>query len=339
MSSDVAEKKELSGLDKAAIYLLNLPKEDAEKVLQHLSSSQIQQIGEKMSTLNNVESEELNEVMQNFIDTVNVQTEIGIDNETHIKDVFKGVLGEDQANNILNKIFKVKPMKALDSLKWISSKELASIISKEHNQIQATILSYLGPNQAAEVLTYFDASTRFEIINRIANIESLNPKALEHLNNVIEKQLSGTSPSSESEIGGIKTVADIINNADREVSEDLINKLKESSPELCQSVEDLMFIFENLLDVDDRGIQTLLKEISTDQLVVALKGADEEIKDKIFKNMSKRAADLLKDDLESKGPLKLSEVEAAQREILIVAKKLADDGEIVLGGSGKEEMV
>jgi flagellar motor switch protein FliG len=220
----------------------------------------------------------------------------------------------------------------------MEARSVADIIRNEHPQIQAIVLAYLEADQSAEILTYFPEKVRLDVMMRVAALDSVQPSALQELNNILEKQFSGAAGSQTKQIGGYKTAAEIMNNLDSSIEGELMNAIKEIDEDLGTSIADLMFVFDNLKDVDDRGIQALLREVSSEVLILALKGADEDLREKIFKNMSKRAAELMRDDLETKGPVKVSEVEGAQKEILTIARRMADGGEINLGGSG-EKMV
>jgi flagellar motor switch protein FliG len=218
----------------------------------------------------------------------------------------------------------------------MEGRAVAELIRYEHPQIQAIVVSYLEPDQAAEVLGILDEKVRLDVMMRVASLDSIQPQALQELNDILEKQFSGNTATATSKIGGVKTAADIMNFMESSIEGDLMDNIKEIDSDLGNEIEELMFVFDNLKDVDDRGIQTLLREVSSEVLIVALKGADTDLQEKIFNNMSKRAAELLRDDLEAKGPVKVSEVEASQKDILTIARRLADSGEIALGGSGEE---
>jgi flagellar motor switch protein FliG len=226
--------------------------------------------------------------------------------------------------------------KGLEQLKWMDPRAIAELIRLEHPQIIAIVLSFLESDQAAQVVSQFPDRVRTDVIMRIATLDGIQPAALQELDEILEKQFSGATNVKSSSLGGVKTAAEILNMLDGAVESKLMEEIIEVDADLGQELQDNMFVFENLIDVDDRGIQTLLREVSTEQLLLALRGADEGLKDKIFKNMSKRAAEMLKDDLEAAAPAKLSDVEAAQKEILVVARRLADAGEIMLGGGGEE---
>jgi len=224
----------------------------------------------------------------------------------------------------------------LDTLKWMEARSVADIIRNEHPQIQAIVIAYLDSDQSAEILGYFPEKVRLDIMMRVASLDTVQPSALQELNDILEKQFSGNAASQTKAMGGYKVAAEIMNNLDGSIEAELMEGIKEIDEDMGNQIQDLMFVFENLKEVDDRGIQALLREVSSDVLVVALKGADDELKEKIFKNMSKRAAELLRDDLETKPPMRLADVEAAQKEILITARRMADAGEIMLGGGGDQ---
>ncbi len=249
-------------------------------------------------------------------------------------------LGQDKAAGIIDKILLGGNSKGLESLKWMDARAVCELIRNEHPQIIAIILSYLDSDHAAVVLAEFPEKVQADILLRIATLEGVQPAAMKELNDTLEKQLKGGANVQSSAIGGVKTAADILNFVDSVAEASIMEKVKETDEELGQEIQDLMFVFDNLIDIDDRGIQTILRETSTDTLLLALKAADDELKQKIFGNMSKRAAEMLRDDLEAKGPVRLSEVETAQKEILTITRRLADEGQVMLGGGGSaEEMV
>jgi len=343
MSNELAEipqgaASNLSGADKSAILLMSLGEEDAAKVLQHMGPKEVQKIGMAMAELKNVQKDVVVSVLDVFLDVVEDHTGIGIGSEDYIRNTLRAALGDDKADSMVDRILLGANTKGLDTLKWMDAKSVADVIQYEHPQIQSIVLSYLDADQSAEILGFLPEKNRLDLTLRICALDSIQPAALQELNDIMEKQFSGAAGSKAANIGGIKTAADIMNFLDTNVESHLIEAVKEVDEDLGQNIQDLMFVFDNLIDVDDRGIQTLLREISTDTLILALKGADDDIGEKIFKNMSKRAAELMKDDLDAMGPVKLSDVEGAQKEILTVARRLAESGEISLGGSG-EEMV
>lgn len=324
----------LSGVERAAVFLLTLGEERASLVLKHMGPKEVQKLGVAMAGLTNVSKHQVGEVMSEFVTTAQDQTALGVGNDDYIRNVLVNALGSDKASNMIDRILFGKNSKGLEQLKWMDSRQIAELIRHEHPQIIAIILSYLDNDQAAEVLAAFPENIRLDLLMRVASLDGIQPNALNELNNIMEKQFSGDSASNikSSSVGGIKAAADILNVMDTAIESDLMEKMKEIDPELCQNILDNMFVFQNLIDLDDRGIQLLLREISTETLVTALKGADSVLREKIFKNMSKRASEMLRDDLEAKGPVRLSEVEEAQKEILAVARRMTESGEISLGG-------
>lgn len=267
------------------------------------------------------------------------QTSLGVGADGYIRKMLTQALGEDKASGLIDRILLGGNTSGLDSLKWMEPRAVADVIRYEHPQIQAIVVAYLDPDQAAEVLGHFDHKVRLDIVLRVSSLNTVQPAALKELNLILEKQFSGSASTTRTALGGVKRAADIMNYLDSSVEGPLMEAIRDADQDLSGQIEDLMFVFDNLADVDDRGIQALLREVSSDVLVLALKGADDGIKEKFFRNMSKRAAELLRDDLEAKGPVRLSEVEGAQKEVLAVARRMADAGEIVLGGKGGEEMV
>ena len=329
----------LSKVDKAAILLLSLGESDAAQVLQHMGPKEVQRVGSAMAQMRNVQRDQVEQVMTEFVEIVSDQTGLGIGSDGYIRNMLTQALGEDKAGGLIDRILLGGNTSGLDSLKWMEARAVADVIRYEHPQIQARVVAYLDPDQAGEVLSHFDHKVRLDIVLRVSALNTIQPAALKELNTILEKQFSGNSNTTRTTMGGVKRAADIMNFLDSSLEGPLLDAIRELDQDLSGKIEDLMFVFDNLADVDDRGIQALLREVSSDVLVLALKGADDNIKEKIFKNMSKRASELLRDDLEAKGPVRISEVETAQKEILTIARRMADAGEIVLGGKGGEEMV
>lgn len=329
----------LSKVDKAAILLLSLGESDAAQVLQHMGPKEVQRVGSAMAQMRNVQRDQVEQVMTEFVEIVSDQTGLGIGSDGYIRNMLTQALGEDKAGGLIDRILLGGNTSGLDSLKWMEARAVADVIRYEHPQIQAIVVAYLDPDQAGEVLSHFDHKVRLDIVLRVSALNTIQPAALKELNTILEKQFSGNSNTTRTTMGGVKRAADIMNFLDSSLEGPLLDAIRDLDQDLSGKIEDLMFVFDNLADVDDRGIQALLREVSSDVLVLALKGADDNIKEKIFKNMSKRASELLRDDLESKGPVRISEVETAQKEILTIARRMADAGEIVLGGKGGEEMV
>lgn len=331
-------KSKLRYVDQAAILLMSLGEGDAAEILKHMGPKEVQRIGAAMSQLANVQQLDVQAVMSNFLDEVRTLTGLGMGADNYIRKMLVTALGEDKANGLIDRILLGGNTTGLDTLKWMEARSVADIIRNEHPQIQAIVIAYLDADQSAEILGFFPEKVRIDIMMRVASLDTVQPGALQELNDILERQFSGNAASQTKAMGGFKVAAEIMNNLDGSIEADLMDSIKEIDEDMGNQIQDLMFVFENLKDIDDRGIQALLREVSSDVLIIALKGADTELQEKIFKNMSKRAAELLRDDLEAKPPVRLSEVESAQKEILTVARRMADSGEIILGGTG-EQMV
>ena len=329
----------LEGVEKAAILLLSLSEEDAAQILKHLEPKQVQKLGAAMARIDDMTQSKITSVHKHFIEEIQNYSTIGFQSQDFVKRALTAALGEDKAANLIDQILMGSGAKGLDSLKWMDSKQVASIIRNEHPQIQTIVLSYLEPEQSAEILAQFPEKVRLDLLMRIANLEEVQPAALQELNEIMEKQFAGQAGTQAAKMGGLKSAANIMNYLDTAIEGQLMDAIREQDEEMSQQIQDLMFVFDNLVDVDDKGIQAILREVQQDALLKAIKGADEELKDKIMRNMSKRAAEMLNDDLEALGPVRISEVETAQKEILSVARRLSDSGEIMLGGGGGEEFL
>ena len=323
-------------IEKASILLLTVGEEAAATILKQLGPKEVQRIGTSMAVLSDVKREKVAAVFNSFIAEITNTTGFGIGADSYVRNMLTRALGAEKASGIIDRILLGGNTQGLDTLKWMDARAISDVIKQEHPQIQAIVIAYLEGDLSAEVLSYLPENMRLDVVIRVAKLDTVQPDALNELNNILERQFSGGSSAQKRRIGGTKVAADIMTNLDGTIEAELMDALTEVDGELAETIQDLMFVFANLMDVDDRGIQTLLREISTDVLMVALKGADEELREKIYNNMSSRAADLLRDDLEASGPTKLSDVEAAQKEILSVARRMAEAGEIILGGSGEE---
>ena len=335
-STEISVPK-LSGVEKAALLLLTLGEDVAAHILQHMNPKQVQIVGVTMSSMDNITRPMIESVLNDFLEMLETQTALGIGNDTYIRGMLEKALG-DKAGNVIDRILMGSGSNGLEALKWMDPKSIAEIIRLEHPQIIAIVLSYLEPENAAQVLSNLPENTRSGILMRIATLDGVQPAAIKELDSIMEKYFSDNDNVKSSMVGGEKTAADILNYIDTTIESKVMDEVRMENEDLADRIQDLMFVFDNLRDVDDRGIQTMLREISTDLLTLALKGIDEDFQNKFLKNMSSRAAEMLKEDMEAKGPVRLSEVEAAQKEILGIARKLEESGDIVLGGSG-EEMV
>ncbi|WP_434356317.1 flagellar motor switch protein FliG [Parasalinivibrio latis] len=330
---------QLSGVEKASILLLSLTEQDAASIIRHLEPKQVQKVGGTMATLTDLSQEKVAAVHRTFLEEIQRFTSIGLGSEDFVRNALVAALGEDKANNLVDQILLGSGSKGLEALKWMEPRQVASIIINEHPQIQTIVLSYLEPEQSAEILTQFAERDALDLMMRISNLEEVQPAALQELNEIMEKQFAGQAGAQAAKIGGLKAAADIMNYMDNQLEGALMDGIRERDEELAAQIQDLMFVFENLADVDDRGIQTMLRDIPQDVLLKAMKGADDGLRDKFLRNMSKRAAEMLNDDLEAMGPIRVADVEAAQKEILSIARRLADAGEIMLSSGGADEFL
>lgn len=330
---------QLSGVEKAAILLLSLTEQDAATIIRNLEPKQVQRAGEAMTRMGDLSQEQVSAVHRAFLEDIQKYTSIGMGSEDFVRNALIAALGEDKASNLVDQIMLGSGSKGLDSLKWMDPRQVASIILNEHPQIQTIVLSYLEPEQSAVILSQFAERDALDLLMRIAILEEVQPAALHELNEIMEKQFAGQAGAQAAKIGGLKAAADIMNYMDNALESSLMEQIGQNDEEMAAQIQDLMFVFDNLSEVDDRGIQAILKDVQQDSLIKALKGADEGLRDKIFRNMSKRAAEMLQDDLEAMGPIRVADVEAAQKEILSVARRLSDAGEIMLSSGGADEFL
>lgn len=319
-----------TGPARAAQFLMVMGQEGAANVLKHLSNEEVQKIGVEMSRMNELTTDEVNDILSNFLKDCESDGYINIVADEYTRAVLTQALGEEAAGEILEKILMGGNTKGLDSLKWMEPALVAGIIQNEHPQIQAIVISYLGPELSGEVLNHMPENAVVELIVRMAEMDSVDPKALQELNHSLEKQVEGVVTKQSSAMGGVKNVANILNSLDKSVEDSLMEKISEVSDELAQQILDQMFVFGDLRDIPDRDFQKVLREVATDRLALALKGADQSIIDKVIRNMSSRAAEIFQEDMEELGPVRVSDVETAQKEILAVTKKMADAGDIEL---------
>lgn len=334
--AEVATTPELDRVEQAAIFLLAIGHERAAQVLKHLRPKEVQLVGSKMAGLSNITADTVDSVLETFVGAIRNQTALGVDSDEYIRKTLTDALGKDKAGNVIDKILLGRNSKGIDQLKWMDARAIANLIRIEHPQIVAIIVSLLDPDQAAEVVSYLPENIRSDIIMRISTLDGVQPSAIKELDDIMEKQLSGNANVQSSAVGGITAAANILNLMESSAEASIMETITEVDADLGQEIQDKMFVFDNFVDIDDRGIQAILREVSTDALLLALRGAEDALKEKIFNNMSRRAAEMLRDDLEAAAPAKLSEVEAAQKDILVIARRLDEAGEISLGGSGDD---
>ena len=330
---------ELAGTQRAAILLMSLSEQDAANVLKQLDAREVQKLGVAMAEIKQITREQMTAVLDNFIGTLDGTANVASGSPDYVRRVLTQAVGKQKTDMLLDRVSTGQTGQGIEALRWMDAKAVAQIIAAEHPQIAAIVLSHLEPEQSASVLPLLTEEMRTEVLMRIATLNEVPQSALTELDQLVEKQANVAPPSPLRRIGGARTVADILNAMERDKSGEELGKIEKADTEMHQQIKDLLFVFDNLLDVDDRGIQALLREVGSDTLAVALRGAEPEVQEKILKNMSKRAAEILKDDMEARGPVKLADVEAAQKEIVTVAQRLADEGTISLGGKGAGEFV
>ncbi|MFN0313494.1 MAG: flagellar motor switch protein FliG [Burkholderiales bacterium] len=330
---------EADGVQRSAILLVALGDQEASEVLKHLGPKDVQRLGMAIASLGTLPKEQVGAVLRDFLTEAGTRSKIGGDSAEYLRSVLTKALGPERAATLLDRILETPDSAGIESLKWLDPGQVAELIKNEHPQIIATILIHLDADQSAQVLNKFPERLRNDVLLRIATLDGVQPIALQDLNDVLTQVLNGADKIKKTKGGGVEVAAEILNFIGAATESAVTAHLREVDADLAQKIQDKMFVFDNVMDLDDRAIQTLLREIQSDSLIVALKGTSPELKEKIFKNMSQRAAEMMRDDLESKGPVKLTEVEEAQREILRTIRRLADEGQIVMGGKGEESLV
>jgi len=337
MSKKQSHDAKRSGTERAAIFLLSLGEQEATEVMRHMGAKDVQRIGAAMTQLQNISRTDVSKVLSDFSLSVEGHTSLGVGVDEYLRKVLIGALGEDKARGVIDRILFGRSSKGLEALKWMDPRAVAELIRQEHPQIIAIVMAYLDSDQAAEVLNLFPDPLRADVILRVATLDGIQPTALHELDEVIEKQFAGrTGGMKTSVLGSVKSAANILNFMDSTAEANVVALISKADEALGGKIQDLMFVFDDIAEIDDRGMQEVLRAVPSDKLLLAIKGADEALKQKIFKNMSQRAAEMLKDDLEAKGPVRLSEVEAAQKEILAIVRKMSEAGTIQLGGKGEE---
>jgi flagellar motor switch protein FliG len=327
------------GLENAAILLMSLGEEEAAGVFRHLTPKEVQGLGETIQKLKSIPRDRVDTVLELFTNTAAEQSMLVTDTDEYVKAVLRKALGDDKANLLIDRIMQGGDTAGIESLKWMDPTSVGELLRIEHPQIVAAILVHLDFDQAAEVLKTFSERQRNEVLVRVATLDGIQPSALKDLNEVMGRVLAGGERTRKSTLGGVKAAAEMINLMGTSVETAVLDYIREADNDLAQKIMDNMFTFDDLEKIDDKGIQALLKEVQSESLVIALKGATPEMREKVFKNMSTRAAETLREDLESRGPVRVSEVEAEQKEMLKVVRRLADEGQIVLGGGGDDDFL
>lgn len=324
----------LTGTQRAAVVLLSLGEAQAAEVLKHMSAKEVQKLGLAMTSVGGISHESVAQVFDDFVDVLAQPGALGSADD-YIRAVLTQALGEERASSLIDRILAGRNTSGLDTLKWMEPRAIADLVRNEHPQIIAIVLSHLDPDQAADVIKVLPERVRPDVLVRIATLDGIPPNALNELNDVMARQFSGSQNIKSSSVGGIKVAANILNFMDSGQDEVILGSIGEIDDALGGRIRDLMFVFDNLADIDDRAIQTVLRDVPSDKLAVALRGADPRVREKITTNMSQRAAEILVEDMEARGPVRLAEVEAAQKEILATVRRMADEGTIQLAAKAE----
>ncbi|MAA76338.1 MAG: flagellar motor switch protein FliG [Salinisphaeraceae bacterium] len=324
------------GTARAAIFLLSLGESQAAAVMKHMGAREVQKLGSAMAAIRDVSQTQAESVMQDFVNTMEKQTALGVGAEDYVRKVLYEALGEDKASGLMDRVLMGHNSKGLESLKWMDPRAVAQLIRNEHPQIVAIVLSYLEEDQAAQILMHLPERNRHDIIMRVARLDGIQQSALKELDEIMERQFAGNEGLQSSNVGGMRAAANIVNMLASSDEQSILGQIGKIDETLATSIQDLMFTFDDLASLEDRDLQRVLREIDKAVLGAALKGAESRVAEKIFRNMSERAAEMIREDMEAAGPLKLSEVEDAQKEMLAVARQLADDGEISIASGGDD---
>lgn len=326
------EMAAMTSTQRAAVLMLLLGEEQASDIIRFLNPKEVQALGAAMVQVQDLSQEAINVVLDEFVATIKKQTSLALGTADYVEKVFKRALGDDKAASVLGRISPGAGSKGLEILSWMDARSIADMIQAEHPQVVAIILSVLEPVVAADVLSFLPGDSRAEVIQRVASLETVQPSAMVELEAIMKKQFSTNSSAKSSSFGGVKAAASIMNLTKTALEAAVMGGLKDLDPDMMQKIQDNMFTFENLTGVDNKGIQTIMRNVEPDLMMKALKGASDAVKDKFLGNMSERARGMFKDDMEALGPMRLADVEEAQKMIMRAARKLADAGDLVLGG-------
>ena len=326
------EMAAMTSTQRAAVLMLLLGEEQASDIIRFLNPKEVQALGAAMVQVQDLSQEAINVVLDEFVATIKKQTSLALGTADYVEKVFKRALGDDKAASVLGRISPGAGSKGLEILSWMDARSIADMIQAEHPQVVAIILSVLEPMVAADVLAFLPVDSRAEVIQRVASLETVQPSAMVELEAIMKKQFSTNSSAKSSSFGGVKAAASIMNLTKTALEAAVMGGLKDLDPDMMQKIQDNMFTFENLTGVDNKGIQTIMRNVEPDLMMKALKGASDAVKDKFLGNMSERARGMFKDDMEALGPMRLADVEEAQKIIMRAARKLADAGDLVLGG-------
>ncbi len=326
------EMSNMTGTQRAAVLTLLLGEQQASEIIKFLDPKEVQLLGGAMVSVSDVSQEAVNVILDDFVATIKKQSNLGLGTTDYVEKVFKRALGDDKAASVLGRIMPGQSSKGLEVLQWMDARAIADMIKTEHPQVTAIIWSVREHEVAADVLSFLPPASRSEIIQRVASLETVQPSAMAELEAIMKMQFSKSSSSASSSFGGIKAAAKIMNSTKTALEATIMAGLEKIDPELMQKIQDNMFTFENLGAVDNKGIQVLMRNVEPDLLMIAMKGASTEVKDRFFDNMSERARGMFRDDMDAKGLMRIADVEDAQKKIMRIARKLSDSGDLVLGG-------
>jgi flagellar motor switch protein FliG len=329
----------LTGTQKSAILMMLLGEDEAAEILKNLTPREVQHLGTAMYSVQGVDQETVNAVLDEFLAVIKQQTSLGLGAGNYVRNVLTKALGVDKAQSVLSRITPASSERPIEILDWMDARSISELILDEHPQIIALIISYLDYALAADVLTLLPQDMQPDVVRRIATLETVQPDAVRELERVMQQKFKANTTLRASQIGGVKAAAKIMNFTKTAMEQRIMKEIKKDSKDLMQSIQDNMFVFDNLIMSDDRSLQTLLRSVDTELLTLALKGADEALREKLFGCMSTRAASNIKDEMEALGPVRLTDVQEAQKQIIDVARRLSDEGTIVLAGRGGDEMV
>lgn len=328
-----------SGVEDAAIMLMSMGEEEASEVFKHLLPKEVQRLGETIAKLKAVPRERYEAVVENFLKLAEAEHLLVADSDEYVRSVLRKALGEEKASLLLERILAGNDVTGIESLKWMEAQSVAELLRNEHPQIVAAILVHLEYDQTSQVLKLLPDRMRNEVLMRVATLDGIQPAALKDLNEVLSNVLSGSDRARKSQLGGVKSAAEILNMMGSSVETSVLDYIRESDGDLAQKIMDNMFTFDDMIKLDDKAIQMVLKEVQSESLVISLKGATPELRERIFKNMSSRAAETLREDLETRGPVRVADVEAEQKELLKVVRRLVEEGEISLGGGSDDQFL
>jgi len=331
-----AELDTMTSTERAAVIMLLLGEQQAADIIRYLSPREVQALGGAMVGVADLSQEAVNVVLDEFVATIKKQTNLGLGTTDYVENVLKRALGEDKAATVLGRIMPGSSSKGLEILRWMDARSIGEMIRDEHPQVIAIILSVLEYDVAADVLNFLPRENRPEIIQRVASLETVQPSAMDELEGIMKQQFSNSSSAKSSSFGGVKTAAKIMNFTKVDLETSIMEGVNNLDENLAMRIQDSMFTFDNLTGVDNRSIQVLMRNVEPDMLMTALKGADEIVKDKFLDNMSQRAKVMFLDDMEAKGPIRITDVEDAQKAVMRIARKLSDSGDLVLAGRGDD---